>query len=260
MTSPFESWPVTGKRESDIRLEWDRIASLRLAQISEGRDISFSCVLQPAILDLIQDKDRTTVLDVGCGVGVLTARVAATSHEVTGIDISCESIDLAKRHFSGMTNLRFLAMSVEEFAAHSSERFTLVTANMMLMTALDLDTALGAILRLMAPRGRFIFTVTHPCFFPGYWHYEQEGWFDYSREILIEAPFRISMDGRSDFVTTHIHRPLEQYFEAIARCGLAVLSVVEPRPQGEVPAEYLRNWRFPRFLGMVCSARPSGRL
>ena len=202
---------VSSKHMADIRREWDRIAKLRFDQIVHGRDLSYSSVLEPTVLELIGKCDRSSVLDVGCGVGILTARLAEVSGDVIGIDISGESIALAEQHQT-RKNLHFVTTSVETFARDSRARFTVVVANMTLMTMLDLPAAIDAISRLLTDRGRLILTITHPCFWPAYWHYDNEEWFDYSKEIVIEAPFRISADGLSKFTTTHVHRPLEQYF------------------------------------------------
>ncbi len=256
MTIPSDRLrPVIGKQMADIRREWDQIAKLRLDQISEGRDVSYSHVLEPTILRLIQSCNRTAVLDVGCGVGVLTARLAEISQNVVGIDISAESIHLAKEHGQCKGNLRFSASSVEVFASHAQERFSAIVTNMVLMTVLDLPTTLAAVVRLLAPDGRFILTITHPCFWPRYWNYEQQDWFEYGKEIPIEGPFRISAESPTSFITTHVHRPLAQYFDAFSDCGLVVLSAAEPWPENDAPQEYLRTWRFPRFLAMVCSLK-----
>ena len=255
---PSDFRPVTSKHMSDIQREWDRIASLRLDQITQGRDVSYCHVLEPTMLDLVQDCDRTSVLDMGCGVGILTTKLAEVSGRVIGIDISGESIGLARQHASKSSNVAFSAISIEDFATGAEERFTLITANMVLMTVLDLQSALCAVARLLSSRGKFVLTVTHPCFWPTYWRYDKADWFDYSKEIPIEAPFRLSLDGQSEFITTHVHRPLEQYFSALHTCGLAVTSLIEPQPRGHVQSEYLRTWQSPRFLAMVCDATGCG--
>ena len=248
--------PVLGKSMTDLRREWDQVAELRLDQIEHGRDLSFSYVLEPAILGLVDECDRSSVLDIGCGIGILTCRLAEISEEVLGVDFSAESIRLAKkRPESRRHNLQFLDTSVEALAERPSKRFSVIVANMVLMTMLDLPPALRAVSSLLRPEGHFIFTITHPCFWPTYWQYDKEDWFDYSSEIAIEAPFRISADGPSDFITTHVHRPLEQYFAEICRAGLSVVSVLEPKPHKELNPAYIRTWHFPRFLAMKCVLR-----
>jgi hypothetical protein len=59
---------------------------------------------------------------------------------------------------------------------------------MTLMTAPDLRAFAKALATLLQARGRFVAILTHPCFWPRYWGYEEEPWFHYEREIFIEAP------------------------------------------------------------------------
>jgi len=84
-----------------------------------------------------------------------------------------------------------------------------------------------ALARLLQIGGVFVATLAHPWFWPRYWGYEKEAWFSYSREIFIEAPFEISHH-RTQFTTTHIHRPLEYYLAAFASFGFSLDALVEP--------------------------------
>jgi SAM-dependent methyltransferase len=179
--------------------------------------------------------------------------MAERCQSVVGIDLSGESIALAQARTPSMPNLRFFATSLEAFASRTEERFSIIVANMMLMTTPDLTAALKAIAFLLKSDGRFVFTIPHPCFWPTYWEYDREEWFDYNKEIAIEAPFAISSEGPSQFITTHVHRPLEQYFSVLTNSGLTVQRLIEPRPPDRLNPEYLGTWHFPRFLLMACS-------
>src|SRR5258708_3682042 len=128
--SPKRLRPVPDKNIADIRLEWDRIAKLRQDQIGHGLDLSYSHVLEPTLLDFTAGCDCTSVLDVGCGVGILTARLAETSKNVVGIDISGASIALARKDVLSTGNPRFFETSVEAFAGEFQERFSVIVANM----------------------------------------------------------------------------------------------------------------------------------
>src|SRR5690348_8450841 len=96
---------VWNKTQDQIAREWDAIADLRSQQIRNGKDISYDYILTPMVLELVDCGDRTAVLDVGCGCGFLTSKIAATSERVTGIDISPASIRLAREHCLGLDNI-----------------------------------------------------------------------------------------------------------------------------------------------------------
>ena len=40
-------------------------------------------------------------------------------------------------------------------------------------------------LRYSTDSGVFIFSITHPCYWPIYWNYYKEDWFDYNKELNI---------------------------------------------------------------------------
>lgn len=243
---------VWNKTQDQIACEWDSIAELRSQQIRSGKDISYDHILAPTVLALVEGGDRSAVLDVGCGCGFLTGKIAATSKRVTGIDISPTSIRLAKEHCLGVGNIDFVNGAIEELMPSvEGHPFTLAVANMSLMAMLHLDAALAALSRLVRPCGHLAFTITHPCFWPQYWNYSRE-WFRYGEEIVIEAPFHISLDQSDYFTTTHIHRPLEQYVSALEKSDFKIVQVLEPMPSPEVERLYPRPWEYPRFMGALC--------
>lgn len=245
--------PVWGKSQQEISTEWDRIALRRAHQISSGRDLSFSFVLLPSILALSAPCDLTTVLDVGCGPGFLTEEIARNANRVVGIDISSENINYAKHHWASLRNVEFIHTSVETYALQNNRpEFALAIANMTLVTVLDLDNVLKSLSRLIRSGGHFVFTITHPCFWPIYWGYASQEWFSYSCEIAIEGTFRISLDEREDFLTTHVHRPLERYLAALSGAGFVLDEMREPLPSPHVESKYPRRWEYPRFLSARC--------
>ena len=243
---------VWNKSQNQIALEWDSIAELRSKQIRSGKDISYDHVLTPTLLELAKDCDRSSVLDVGCGCGFLTAKLATIAGNVIGIDISDISIRLAEFHCQGLSNASFIRGAVEDLdPGEIVKDFSLAVANMSLMAMLHLDAALASLSRHVRPGGHLAFTITHPCFWPQYWNYANE-WFRYREECVIEAPFHISLDTSDRFITTHIHRPLERYVSALAEAKFHICRVIEPMPTPEIESKYPQPWEYPRFLAVLC--------
>jgi len=243
---------VNNKTQVDIAGEWDQIAELRSRQIREGRDISYSNVLVPTLMELIESRNSTRTLDVGCGCGHLTELLAKVSSRVVGLDISRTSIALAKVYCSDLKNVELVHSSIEDYAEPATrEPFTLAVANMSLMTVLDLRSVLMSIAKLLVPSGHLVFTITHPCFWPLYWNYPEE-WYRYSEEIIIEAPFTISLDRSETCVTTHVHRPLQSYFARLNDAGFVTEYVKEPMPAPDIETLYPKRWEYPRFFAAAC--------
>ena len=120
---------------------------------------------------------------------------------------------------------------------------------MSLMTTPSLSDFAQALGKVLRPGTRFAAVLTHPWFWPRYWGYEKASWYSYEREIFVEAEF-VTSTCSTEVVTTHVHRPLEQYARAFAEEGFVLERVVEPMPSAEVEALYPKGWEFPRFIGL----------
>lgn len=239
-----------------IRAQWDNIALSRDAQLRSGRDVSYEFVLKPTILKLIQDSDCSSVLDAGCGSGVLTEVLATKAKEVTGIDMSTVSISIANSSSTYPKNVQYVASTIEEYLTKTNNRYSLVVANMVLQDSADLAACLKAIASRCSSQSLLVATITHPWFWPTYWGYDKEPWFQYSEEQAIEAPFKISTDVSPIGITTHFHRPISFYVGKLSEAGFKVDMVSEPMPPLIVQRQYPSVWQFPRFLAIRCIYQP----
>lgn len=245
--------PTQNKSLEDIAREWDHIASLRMKQIQEGIDVSYAHVLRPCIIDLASGCNFDNVVDVGCGGGFLSEELAKISSKIVAVDVSEQNISLANKRLSLLNDITFINSSIEDYAASvPSGTFTLAIANMTLMNVLSLENTLSAIWSILCCGGHLVFTITHPCFWPYYWGYSEMSWFNYSKEMAIEAPFRISSSEEIGPITTHVHRSLEMYVNSLIDVGFKIERVIEPRPSPEIEELYLNKWKYPRFLAVRC--------
>ncbi|TMA86937.1 MAG: hypothetical protein E6J74_30860 [Deltaproteobacteria bacterium] len=230
--------PCHVKNHSELASEWDQLAQERHRQIASGEDISYEHVLVPTMFNLLEGIDLTLVCDIGAGTGNFTNRLTKIATNV---------MKLSSRD---ARNVQFVQSPVEDLNdAIVGKQATAAVAVMTLMTAPNLEAFARAVSGLLPAGGKFVATLSHPCFWPMYWGYDSEEWFDYSKEIFIEGPFVISRC-RTNVITTHIHRPVGQYLQTFAESGFNLDALVEPIPAPEVQALYSKRWRFPRFLGL----------
>jgi trans-aconitate methyltransferase len=211
-------------------------------------DITYNTVLTPLILRLLETADLTSVLDLGCGTGQLTASLAERATHVTGIDLSSQSISIAARNTRNCSNVSLENTSLDEFIRSAQARFTLVIANMSLSAIPDLNDVVSKLATLIVPHGHIIATVPHPCFWPDYWGYGTADWFDYWSELPIEAEFRITLES-SQLPTTHLHRPLALYLNTFSQYRFVMEAVDEPFAGSTSSLTHSGNFRYPRFLG-----------
>jgi ubiquinone/menaquinone biosynthesis C-methylase UbiE len=102
-----------------------------------------------------------TIVEVGCGNGYLCLELARDGHEVLGIDVSPDIIEVAERSSaahpqpSGFGSLRYLCADVNTWQA-SEARFDCVIFNRSLHHLSARQQTLAQVQRLLKPGGRII--------------------------------------------------------------------------------------------------------
>jgi|tagenome__1003787_1003787.scaffolds.fasta_scaffold20964383_3 SAM-dependent methyltransferase len=233
----------------DLVKEWDKLAPVRYQQITSGRDLSYHYILVPTVINLLSNSTGSGV-DAGCGIGYLTNILSRSCGNILGLDPSENSIAIARQNYGAEAS--FLHSTLQDFAPRNPAKYDFVVANMVLMDVWNLKSFIDSAYQLLKSEGIFIFTVTHPWFWPRYYGYENEPWFAYSRELAVESPFRITAEPTCPLYSTHIHRPLEAYIEAFREARFSIDTLVEPMPSKQIEALYPQPWKYPRYLAGRC--------
>jgi 2-polyprenyl-6-hydroxyphenyl methylase/3-demethylubiquinone-9 3-methyltransferase len=118
--------------------------------------------LNPLRLQYIDERaslDGKTVLDVGCGGGILSESMAALGARVTGIDAGQAPLEVAKLHLleSGH-EVEYRHIMVEELAEQQPESFDVVTCMEMLEHVPDPGSVISSCARLLKPGGIAFFS------------------------------------------------------------------------------------------------------
>ncbi len=100
-----------------------------------------------------------TVIDVGCGGGILAEAMAAQQANVTAIDMSAASLQVAKLHLhESELYIDYQLKTAEQMAAEQAERFDVVTCMEMLEHVPNPPSVIAACQRLVKPNGHIFFS------------------------------------------------------------------------------------------------------
>lgn len=100
-----------------------------------------------------------TVLDVGCGGGILAEAMAQRGAIVTGIDMGEANLNTAKLHaLESGVKVDYQHIAVEELAAKQPESFDVVTCLEMLEHVPNPESIIKACYQLVKPGGKVIFS------------------------------------------------------------------------------------------------------
>ncbi len=115
--------------------------------------------LRLGYIDKAVPLDGKTVLDVGCGGGILSESMAMKGAQVTGIDLGEKALKVAQLHsLESGAKVNYRLVSVEELAAEQPESFDVVTCLEMLEHVPDPASVVHACARLVKPGGHVFFS------------------------------------------------------------------------------------------------------
>ena len=110
-------------------------------------------------IDNVAGLKGKTVLDVGCGGGILSESMAEKGAKVTGIDLGEKALKVAQLHSldSGVT-LDYQLIAVEQLAEQQPASFDVVTCLEMLEHVPDPASVVVACAKLVKPGGHVFFS------------------------------------------------------------------------------------------------------
>jgi trans-aconitate methyltransferase len=115
-----------------------------------GKNGAFVHQLAGGVLEWLRPKKGERILDLGCGDGQLTARIAATGAVVSGVDASPEMVAAARSRGVGST------VAQAESLPFADGEFDAVFSNAALHWVRGQDEMMAEVHRVLRKRGRFV--------------------------------------------------------------------------------------------------------
>lgn len=248
---------------------WEQNADAWTQLARMGYDIYRDGCNTPAFLKILPEVRNLHGLDVGCGEGENTRRVAQLGAMMTGTDVSPTFIKHCREFESDSKAIKSITYLVADAnkLPFDDQSFDFVISTMVFMDLEDLDGSLKEVNRVLKQGGFFQFSIVHPCFqTPGMrWVFDEQG-----KRIGVEAS-RYFEEGRIDdqwtftaapehissrfkpFKVAHFHRTLSTWITLLVETGFVLELLTEPTPDDASIEKYppIKCMReIPLFLHM----------
>ncbi|MGN6617128.1 MAG: class I SAM-dependent methyltransferase [Ilyomonas sp.] len=177
------------------------------------------------VIGWLAPQEGERILDVGCGTGILTEKLAESGAKVTGIDASAEMIAKAKEAYP---NIRFFVKDATNFSF--DEPFDAVFSNATLHWINEQEKALQCIHNCLKPGGRFVFEMGGK--------HNIESIHDAVRKVLTEEGFEEKAKVQSNFFPS-----VAEQSALLEKIGFTIRSIANfERPTKFEGEDGMRNW------------------
>ena len=153
---------------NQTREAWNSTAQLWDEKMGDEGNDFHKYLVRPAIEKLLQLKPGQKILDIGCGNGLTTRRLASLGAKVLGIDFASEMINNArKRTTKNQELIQYQVLDATDERALlklGENTFDAAVSAMALMDMAEIKPLFRTLTKLIRPGGCFIFAVMHPCF------------------------------------------------------------------------------------------------
>lgn len=221
-------------------------------------------VILPRLLSLLSLNSQSSVLDIGCGQGILE-RVIPKECRYLGIDLSPSLVAIATKLRKSIKH-QFLVQDITKqlHICSGLPLFSCAVAILSLQNMASPDKAIQNAVQLLQSQGRFFLVLNHPCFrIPrcSSWHYDENKKL-MSRKIdrylsPIKIPILAHPGKKQSEVSLSFHFSLSYWVRALSACGLVIEHMeewVSPKKSlgSRAKAENLCRKEFPLFLMISC--------
>jgi 2-polyprenyl-3-methyl-5-hydroxy-6-metoxy-1,4-benzoquinol methylase len=251
-----------------VQAIWDQIAPFWDARMGEGNQFH-KLLVEPSAERLLALQPGEQVLELACGTGLFSRRMAELGAAVTATDFSPTMLKIAKTRAGALSDqIAFRLVDVTEEAqlhALGKQCFDAAVCNMALMDMAEIAPLAQAMPHLLKAGGRFVFTTMHPCFnsaLPALVHEEE----DREGELLDIYSIKIAHYRRArqmrglgmigqPVVQYYFHRSLTDLLAPWFGAGFALDGLEEPVFDDRASSPRPLSWANYRDIPPVLAAR-----
>lgn len=217
---------------------WDMYAEAYARALEQREPADQPGGMLMRMLDLLRDLDGKSVLDAGCGPGVLARVMAAKRARVTGIDLSPRLIAIARDH-DPEGSIDYRVGDLAEPHPDLAGRFDAIGSYLALNDVARYREFAATLATLVRPGGRIALAFNSP-----YSSVVREHVRDYFDSTALGTYHGMWKQG---IKAQYYHRTLEEYLDAFLDTGLRLVKLVDV-PDGAPLDTLPPGSTFPRFM------------
>jgi len=193
----------------------------------EGNDF-FNILCWTPLASFLDVQPDSHILDIACGNGLTSRRLAALGANVTAFDFSANLIEKAKARPNPDDRIAYHvidATNESQLLELGTGKFDSALSNMALFDMANIETLFQTLPKLLKPNGVFAFSLCHPCFNNS------------SSTHLIE-------EWDNGTINTRYAVKISRYMNSYQAEGLALREQPKPQLYFERPIQYYMNIGF----------------
>jgi SAM-dependent methyltransferase len=210
------------------REAWDANAEVWDERMGDEGNDFFNLLCWPCLASMLDPRPGRRYLDVACGNGLTSRRLAALGAQVTAFDFSSNLIEKAKARENPGSLIDYCvidATNEQQLLSLGEDSFDAALSNMALFDMANIEILFQTLPRLLKANGVFVFSLRHPCFNNSS-----------SVHMMEEAD-----DGA---IKTIYSVKISRYMTPSHAQGVALRNQPRPQMYFERPLQYYLNLRF----------------
>jgi len=239
----------------EVQRIWDANASFWDNYMGEGKHFQ-QVLLGPNIERMLNVVPGMHVLEIACGNGNFSRRLASLGATVTAFDFSrnliARAIEKSLSYGDHITYHVLDATDSADLLTLDGIHYDAAVCNMALMDISEIETLISTLPTLLHQGAKFIFSITHPCFNSfGSTRIIEE--IDQDGEMIIQYAIKntayahptkfmgLGVIGQPE-AQYYFHRPLSYYLNTCSTAGFILEQIQEPVFSGEAQPDRPFSW------------------